>query len=236
MNQAQGTVASEAAGPAAAPAARSRPLSAKDRADEAEEVGSSSSSYEGEESGDDSDDDSSDSDRDEVQVVGSTGGSSSLNVPRAAAAAAFPAVAASRDQTEQGGGSQKRGGGGSSGAANKKQKGSVVWEYFNKDPKDKEFAVCKHCTGSVGRIKRSGGNTSSMLKHLNQVHHVLMLARGLSNDNTQAVMDDMVVFAPNFKRDSIFWQLTDYQVRHVSLFPPCVRFRGRFVFQINFCL
>ena len=52
MNQAQGTVASEAAGPAAAPAARSRPLSAKDRADEAEEVGSSSSSYEEEESGD----------------------------------------------------------------------------------------------------------------------------------------------------------------------------------------
>ncbi|CAM9649990.1 unnamed protein product, partial [Laminaria digitata] len=92
-------------------------------------------------------------------------------------------------------------------------KKSEIWDDFTVDAVDSMYVLCKHCdkSGNKGRIKRADSSTSSMHKHMNQVHPALMVSRGAKVDSTQLTMDSKVVVGPNFKRDSIFWMLMTYQ-------------------------
>ena len=199
---------------AAAPeeAAAAVPAAAKHR--RADSHASSSSSSDESSPASDGSSSSSDDDQDEDEVE-------EVPPPSAAVAAAAAASrAASRDNTQGGG----RSGRTSGGPAAKKPKtlGSLVWDHFAKDPADPEYALCTHCPAgsNTGRVKRAGGSTSSMAKHVTRVHHVLLVAQGVAKDDTQTIMDGKLVFVPNFKHDAIFWMLMTYQVRQ----PPSLGF------------
>lgn len=85
-----------------------------------------------------------------------------------------------------------------------------MWAHFDIDPNDKEFAICQYCSH---RLKRGGGCTSSMTKHMNRYHHTFLVASGAAAGETQTTMDGKVVKSPNFQRDALFWMLMTYEVR-----------------------
>lgn len=98
-------------------------------------------------------------------------------------------------------------------ATKKKKTTSAVWEDFEIDRTDKNYVKCLHFpAGKAGRLKCDGGSTCAMNNHLLGVHNAMTVARGRVKDSRQGSLEDIVVVAPNFKRDYLFWQLMTYQV------------------------
>ena len=166
--------------------------------DKGEEGAESSGSDESEDDSDfDGDGDSSSDDvsDDEVEVVSGTSGRTSTATQAGAAATAEPAAKKQKTRT--------------------KAKTSAIWADFTLDPEDRKVAYCNICPrgGKKGRVSVVGGSTSSMHKHMNQVHSSLMASRGAVLDPGQQRMDDKVVVAPGFLHASLTWMLMSYSVR-----------------------
>lgn len=174
---------------------------------EVERTGASLSSSSSSDSDDDGSSSNSDEgeDEDDVRLVRTTAAPTTappatIGGPNAAGSAAGPAAGPAAKPPA---------------AKKRKATSSAVWEHFDIDVNDKDYAHCKYCArGSPeGTVKRSGGSTSAMQKHLHGKHSGVMVSLGVAKDSKQGRMDGKVVIAPNFKRDSIFWMLMTYQVR-----------------------
>lgn len=65
-------------------------------------------------------------------------------------------------------------------------------------------------------MKRGGGSTSAMKKHLQRFNHTLLVSQGVAAGGRQTTMDSKVIRAPNFQRDALFWMLMTCQVRDLE--------------------